>query len=173
MENLTPVEKVKSATLFLRQKYIEDGYTETVYDINNGDCESFACDLLEYLTETYGQDFVDEYEIDVVEYGNFTGTADAESNDLQFYPETLAGFNIRMPEDFTIEEINKARLAGHGDHFFLIMNIDEQPMFFDSLNPEGVDTFFDLMLTKYLINLYNGKEDQAVAIKTEMDAVAA
>lgn len=154
----------------LRKTFIKNGYADSVFDINNGECEAFASDLVELLEKRYGKKFVEDYELEVVEYGDFTGEK-GKVNDFNFHKSNLEAINVPLPVEFTLEQVNKANISGHGDHYFLMGRFDGNLYFFDSMNDSGSRSFLDMFMSRYLIAGYNEMTSERDRILTVMKSI--
>lgn len=154
----------------LRKTFVNEGYADSVFGINNGECEAFASDLIELLEKRHGKRFIEDCELEVVEYADFTGEK-GKVNDFKFYKSNLDAINVPLPSDFTLEQINNAKIAGHGDHYFLMGKFDGYLYFFDSMNDSGRRSFLDMFMSRYLIAGYNEMTSERDKTLTVMKSI--
>lgn len=160
-------KEITSLTSF----YLENNYASNVREINNGGCYGFADDLVESLEIKFGKEAIAQAEVEYKEYSDFYGgietTTPEKDNDLM-HVKALEQFDTPLPKDVTIVEANNAISMGGGGHAFISAKIDGQVLFFDSINPQGVNSIFDLTITRFYIASYNDNVNEAERLNLKM-----
>lgn len=148
--NLTRSDIFEAITTLRDQYLVEEGLS-SYKEINDGLCENFASDVVEYLATKLSQGVSIYDHAEELEFTNFSGLS-GEENDQTFYEDTLRKFNIPLPEGVSIGDLNNAFLVGHGNHFFVeVQHGDGKRWFYDAECPEGVNSPFCLPLGMELI----------------------
>lgn len=130
-------DPVTQAILTVRQRYLDEGEVECLYDIGSGLCDTFAMDVIQELGG-YQSSPVTEYGLDNFALPGEDGHADPPyAYDL----DVFAQFGITSPpEGWTWEELGEVDLSGH-----VFLGPSKPPgKFYDAEAPEGVSTPFDL-----------------------------
>lgn len=165
---------IKIAISELKNHYLSEGFADTVRGINNGECYSFASDLIEKISDTHGDSLITLNEVEYREYSDFYGGVDTPTPEIdndKMHVEGLIALNSPLPEWLSIKDANTALGMGGGGHGFISAKIAGKTLYFDSLNPDGVETIFDLMISKFYIAAYNGQTKKADTISAQMELV--
>lgn len=169
------INDITKEIISLTALYLENGYAENVREINNGGCYGFAEDLVESLEIRFGKDAVAQAEVEYKEYSDYYGgietTNPAKDNDLM-HIKALEMFDTPLPNDVTIEQANNAISMGGGGHAFISAKIDGKVYFFDSINTQGVNSIFDLTITRFYIASYNNDLNEADRLNFKMATAA-
>jgi hypothetical protein len=172
---LSKPSDITSEITLLSKHYIFEQYAQNLRDINNGECYSFASDLIDRLEDKFGKESLEAYEVEYREYSDFYGGVDSDNPDFDndiLHIEGLISFDSPLPCDLTIEEANNGISMGGGGHGFISAKFAKKTLYFDSLNPEGVATIFDLLLTQFYIHAYNKRPVEAEKINSKMLSIA-
>lgn len=132
--------ELTKSILQLRDEWVKSG-TPSYWAINNGNCESFAEDVIDHLLKVCGKEaesceiISDGYLLDVDEKWDETEA------------ERELGRQVTLPEGITWDDLNNIPF---GSHYWLFYN----GRHYDAECPKGVDSFFDLPLYKRYIDHY-------------------
>jgi hypothetical protein len=134
MTQTIPTSVIAEAIKALRAEYIAHGAAPSYYEINNGQCEDFAEEVLARLQATHGR----HEDLFTVCNENFYMTDDSERWDSALLKRH---WNFTLPEKFTWNLLNE---IGFGLHVWLTSG----GRHFDAECPAGVDSFFELPIFK-------------------------
>jgi hypothetical protein len=128
-------QQVSEAVRALRTEYIHKKLSPSYYEINNGQCEDFAEEVVRRLAREHGESDL----LFTVETANFY-----RSQDDEFWDGRLLRSNywrMEPPPGFTWDILNKIHF---GTHIWVVAD----KRHYDSECPEGVSSFFDLPIFK-------------------------
>jgi len=126
--------RLAQAVRAVRDRYIATGLAPSYYQINNGQCEDFALDLIK---EVRG---ITTGALDICNFNFMTGVnGDESENDVWDWALLSKHWGITPPAGLTADEMDQ---IDFGQHVWISVG----RLHFDAECPQGVESFFDLPL---------------------------
>lgn len=122
------LNRISEAVESLREDYVEHGFAQSYYEINNGQCEDFAMDLLKKLRSIT----TDVHEL-------FNGSF--MTGDGWDWKLLKDAWGIEPPAGLSADEVDQFNFGGH-------VWVEVGGLHFDAEAPEGVASFFELPIFK-------------------------